>query len=339
MKIITFAIPCYNSAAYMEHCIESLLPGGEDIEIIIVNDGSTDDTARIADNYVQRYPNIIKAIHQKNGGHGEAVNTGLRNATGLYYKVVDSDDWLDVPSMQKALSVLREMKDSGTVLDMMVCNYVYEHTEDNTSFAINYRNVFPQNRVFEWEDIGSFRPYQFLLMHSVIYRTDILRECNLELPKHTFYVDNLFVYKPLPYVKTIYYLDVDLYRYFIGRSDQSVNEQVMLKRIDQQLRVNKLMIDAYDLTDNIPSKRLSRYMAKYLSMMMTISSVFLQISATSEDLEKKRELWRYLKNKNKAMYLRLRYRPLGTFTNLPGRAGRRLTVNLYRLTRKVFKYN
>jgi hypothetical protein len=241
--------------------------------------------------------------------------------------------------MQKVLSVLREMKDSGTVLDMMVCNYVYEHTEDNTSFVINYRNVFPQNRVFEWEDIGSFRPYQFLLMHSVIYRTGILRECNLELPKHTFYVDNLFVYKPLPYVKTIYYLDVDLYRYFIGRSDQSVNEQVMLKRIDQQLRVNKLMIDAYDLTDNIPSKRLSRYMAKYLSMMMTISSVFLQISATSEDLEKKRELWRYLKNKNKAMYLRLRYRPLGTFTNLPGRAGRRLTVNLYRLTRKVFKYN
>ena len=85
-------------------------------------------------------------------------------------------------------------------------------------------------------------------MHSVIYRTKILRKCGLELPKHTFYVDNLFVYVPLPYVKTLYYLNVDLYQYFIGRSDQSVNEQNMIKRVDQQIRVNNLMIDAYDLT-------------------------------------------------------------------------------------------
>ena len=80
-------------------------------------------------------------------------------------------------------------------------------------------------------------------MHSVIYRTELLRECKLELPKHTFYVDNIFVYKPLPYVKTMYYMDVNFYRYFIGRNDQSVNETVMIRRIDQQLLVNRLMID------------------------------------------------------------------------------------------------
>lgn len=96
MKLLSIAVPCYNSEDYMRHCIETLLPGGEDVEIIIVDDGSTKDrTAEIADEYAAKYPGIVKAVHQENGGHGEAVNTGLRNATGLYFKVVDSDDWLD----------------------------------------------------------------------------------------------------------------------------------------------------------------------------------------------------------------------------------------------------
>ena len=82
MKILSFAIPCYNSAEYMEKCIKSVLTGGEDVEIIIVDDGSSkDDTAKIADKYAEKFPTIVKAVHQENGGHGQAVNTGLLNAT------------------------------------------------------------------------------------------------------------------------------------------------------------------------------------------------------------------------------------------------------------------
>ena len=89
MKILSVAVPCYNSAEYMENCVNSLLKGGEDIEIIIVNDGSAkDNTAEIADRLASENPTIVKAVHQENGGHGEAVNTGLKNATGLYFKVV-----------------------------------------------------------------------------------------------------------------------------------------------------------------------------------------------------------------------------------------------------------
>lgn len=339
MKIITFAVPCYNSAAYMEHCIETLLPGGEDVEIVLVDDGSSDDTAKIADSYGERYPNIVKVVHQENGGHGEAVNTGLKNATGLYFKVVDSDDWLDVPSMREVMSLLKDLHSRGNAPDMLVCNYVYEHTSDNTHFTVNYKNVLPQDRIFGWDDVGSFRPSQYLLMHSVIYKTKLLCDCGLVLPKHTFYVDNLFVYYPLPFVETLYYLDVDLYRYFIGRSDQSVNEQIMIKRIDQQLRVNKLMIDSYCLLDNVTSKRLAKYMTNYLSMMMTISSVLLQISGTDENLRKKAELWSYLKEKDERLYFYLRYRFLGTVSNLPGKMGRRITKRLYHLTRRIYKFN
>ncbi len=102
-KLITFAVPCYNSAAYMEHCVETLLQGGDDIEIILVDDGSTkDDTPAICDRYQEQYPDIVRAIHQANGGHGEGVNQGIRNARGFYYKVVDSDDWVDVDALHKA---------------------------------------------------------------------------------------------------------------------------------------------------------------------------------------------------------------------------------------------
>ena len=127
---------------------------------------------------------------------------------------------------------------------------------------------------------------QYLLMHSMIYRTKLLHDCGMELPKHTFYVDNLFAFEPLPYVKNLYYLDVNFYRYFIGRDDQSVNEKVMIKRIDQQIRVNKLMVDAY-LKANVSNRRLRAYMFSYLDIITTVSSIMLVRAATQECLDKK----------------------------------------------------
>ena len=94
MKLLTVTIPCYNSEDYMEKCIDSLLTGGEEVELIIVDDGSKDKTAEIADRYAEKYPSIVKVIHKENGGHGSAVNAGMENATGLFFKVVDSDDWV-----------------------------------------------------------------------------------------------------------------------------------------------------------------------------------------------------------------------------------------------------
>ena len=126
MKLLSIAIPCYNSQDYMERCIDSLLPGGEDVEILVVDDGSKDMTPEIADAYEKRYPNIVKAIHQENGGHGEAVNAGIENASGLFFKVVDSDDWVDAQAYEKILDTLREIVGSGQSLDMLISNFVYE---------------------------------------------------------------------------------------------------------------------------------------------------------------------------------------------------------------------
>ena len=340
-KLITFAVPCYNSAAYMDHCVSTLLSAGEEAEIILVDDGSTkDDTPAICDRYAAQYPDIVRVIHQPNGGHGEGVNQGIRNARGLYYKVVDSDDWLDTDALVRVMDKLREFSKMPAPVDLLVANYVYEHVEDNTRKVMGYKNVFPTERIITWENIGHFRASQYLLMHSVIYRTDILRQCGLELPRHTFYVDNIFVYQPLPYVKTIYYMNVDLYRYFIGRADQSVNESVMAGRIDQQIRVTKLMIDAHDpMAIKEVQPRLGRYMLNYLSMMMSISSIFSIIANTPESLGMRTEVWEYLRKKNPSLYRRCRYRATNMGTNIPGYQGRKLSVGLYRLARKIYKFN
>ena len=340
-KLITFAVPCYNSAAYMEHCVDTLLQGGDDIEIILVDDGSTkDNTAEICDRYEAQYPGIVRAIHQPNGGHGEGVNQGLRNARGVYYKVVDSDDWVDVDALKRVLSKLRQFLRDGKPVDMMIANYVYEHVEDNTQKVMGYRNVFPTGKVFSWDHIGRFRPSQYLLMHSVIYRTQLLRECGLELPKHTFYVDNIFVYEPLPHVKNMYYMDEDLYRYFIGRSDQSVNEKVMVTRVDQQLRVTYQMLHSHSLKEvSAKHPKLGRYMFNYLAMMVAISSILLTIDGSPEALGKKTQLWENLRQFDSALYHKMKYRAVSTFTNFPGYQGRKLSVKLYRLARKIYKFN
>ncbi len=337
MKLLTFAIPSYNSQDYMEHCIESLLPGGEDVEIIIVDDGSKDRTAEIADEYERKYPGIVRAIHQENGGHGEAVNTGIRNATGLYFKVVDSDDWVDLDAYMAILEKLRELAGGQKTLDMFIANYVYEK-EGVKHKKVMRCSALPKNRLFTWNEVSHFRKGQYILMHSVIYRTQLLRECGLELPKHTFYVDNIYVYTPLPSVKNMYYMDVDFYRYFIGRDDQSVNEKVMIGRIDQQIKVNKIMVDEFDLW-KIPNRKLRHYMFNYLEIITVISTIMLIRSGTEENLEKKRELWGYIKKKDLRLFHHLRAGIMGNTMNLPGKGGRKISVAAYKLSQKVVGFN
>ena len=337
MKILSIAIPCYNSEAYMEKCIDSLLVGGEDVEILVVNDGSSDRTAEIADAYAKKYPTIVKAIHQENGGHGEAVNAGIRNASGLYFKVVDSDDWVNAEAYEQILKTLEELIRGPKTVDLLISNFVYEKQGVARKKVMQYRHCLPVNEIFEWDKVRMPKG-KYLLMHSMIYRTELLHECGLELPKHTFYVDNLFAFEPLPYVKNLYYLDVNFYRYFIGRDDQSVNEKVMIKRIDQQIRVNKLMVDAY-LKANVSNRRLRAYMFSYLDIITTVSSIMLVRAATQECLDKKQELQDYIKDQNMGLYRKLRRSLFGRVSNLPGRGGRKMFVAAYKICQKFYGFN
>ena len=343
MKLLTIAVPCYNSQDYMENCISSLVVGGDEVEVLIVDDGSSDNTAVIADRLEAEYPGIVRAIHQPNKGHGGAVNMGIENASGLYFKVVDSDDKVKASAFKSILDKLRENQDAEEKIDLLISNFVYDKEGQARKKVMEYRKVLPVGRMFTWDEAKRFRKGQYILMHSVIYRTELLRQCGLRLPEHCFYVDNIYVFNPMPSVKNIYYLDVNFYYYFIGRDDQSVNEEVMIGRLDQQARVNRIMFDYFSdgVSEGLIEKKsqLYKYMYNYLEIITTITSVLAIISDDPEKIAIKDELWDYLSEKDHDLHLKLRRGVFGTVVHLPGRVGKKVVSAGYGIARNIFGFN
>lgn len=333
MKYISFIVPCYNSENYMEKCINSLLYGKDDVEIIIIDDGSTDDTGKIADSYEKKYPKIIKVIHQKNGGHGEGINTGLKHATGKYFKVVDSDDWVDKRAYREVLKAVKKV-DS----DLIMMNYVYSYVDGRKDQVINFGNVFKDHEEITWDEIGRFKVTQYPSLHSMMYKKSVLDATKIKLPKHIFYEDNLFIYLPLINTKTIYYLDVDFYRYFIGRPDQSVQDAQLIKRSSHQVQVSRTVCNKYDLSE-VESPKLRKLMKRECIFLMTIGVIFSRLANTSEGEQQYKDLWDSVKEGNPKLYKEIRYKSMATFVSIPGRIGRILAIYGYRLAHKLVKFN
>lgn len=316
MKLISFTVPCYNSQDYMRTCIDSILTGGNDVEIIIVNDGSKDGTIDIANEYKSRYPETVKVVDKPNGGHGSGVNAGLREATGIYYKVVDSDDWLDAEALKTLLDTIKGHMSGGTLPDLYITNFIYDKVSDGTRYVSSYEKMMPQNQIIDWSKVKKFKYSHMMLMHALLYKRENLIESGTVLPEHTFYVDEYYAYRPLPYMKTLYYLNVNLYHYFIGRADQSVNLSNIVKRYDQQVRVMKCLVDSYtwDEIKKMP-KGLKNYMWHSLEVIMMTVMFFICCETSPERKAVYRELWQYIKNRDKKLYNKLRYRSYTTSVN------------------------
>ncbi|MDR1016334.1 MAG: glycosyltransferase [Coriobacteriales bacterium] len=333
--LISFCIPCFNVADYLDHALESILAGCRgreaEVEVILVDDCSTDGrTPQAVDAWQARHPELIRAVHHPcNLGHGGAVNTGLSEAQGEYFKVLDADDWFSPSCLGQALNLLKAERP-----DVLICDYVYEKPSQQLTRTIGYRKVLPAGRIFNWSEIKSFKPWQNILMHSVIYRRELLSR--LHLPEHTFYVDNLFVYLPLPKMEKLYYAPLPLYRYFIGREGQSVQEEVMAGRIDQQLLVTRTMMAALDPLDGSLVPQLGRYLAGYLMMMLVICNVFLIINGRPGLDAERAQLWSELKASAPATYRKLHNSLLGRMARLPSHA---LIKGGYHLAQRVFPFN
>lgn len=336
MKLLTVTVPCYNSQDYMENCIESLLPGGERVEIIIIDDGSTDRTGAIADAYAEKYPSIVRVIHQENGGHGEGINQGLRHACGRYFKVVDSDDRLsdDFPAF---LDHLEHCEKSGGV-DLFVTNYYYVHTDRVGDRSINYSNALPQRRSFGWADTKPFRISQLLTIHSCTFRTQTMRLCGQELPKKVFYEDNLMVCRTLPFVKKMYYLNSDLYRYTIGREGQSVQDDVSRRRYTHHLQIAETCFKSVNL-DSISEPRHRQYLNHELFMLFGIATLFTRLNDSDEADRALGEMWGRCYAHNAKYAAHFRERSALLFVNLKGKPGRGLVHGVYRFANKVVRFN
>lgn len=336
MKLLTVTVPCYNSQDYMENCIDSLLTGGERVEILIINDGSKDRTGEIADAYAAKYPNIVRVIHQENGGHGEGINQGVAHACGTYFKVVDSDDKLsrDFPAF---LDKLEQCEREGGV-DLMLTNYFYVHTDGVGDRSIQYKNVLKPGRVVTWEQTNPFLLHQLITLHSGTFRTEHMRRWGELLPKHISYEDNLMVFKTLPHVKKLCYLDMDLYRYTIGREGQSVAREAMKKRYANQVLVAQKCFTSCRF-DEIENKKLKKYMKHEMFMMFAIAICFARMNANQESDDAVRAMWRTCIDHDRKWGRHFRYGSPLWFLCLPGKFGRWFTNVIYAISNKIVRYN
>lgn len=339
-KTLTFVVPAYNMTEYLERCVMSLIAAkrNDDIEVLIVDDGSSDGTLEMAQKFEARYPGIVRAIHQENKGHGGAVNTGIAAASGMYVKVVDADDWVGPESLEQVMAVLREEADSTEPIDMLVTNYVYDKVGKRNKHVVNFRHAMKAGERLAWNDLGHFGLAEYILMHALTYRTAVVRESCMQLPEHTFYVDFIYAYQPFPWVKTMKYLDTPFYHYFIGRDGQSVQTDVMIRRVDQLRLVNQCMVRATPERGTVPDG-LYRYMIHFLAIESSAASVFMILSRDPENYEKKKDMWDDIKAYSPTIYKDVRKKAMSRALNLRGSIGRFVIRKGYFVAEHVVGFN
>lgn len=337
MKLLTVTVPCYNSEAYMEKCVDSLLLGGERVEIIIIDDGSKDRTGEIADAYAEKHPSIVRVIHQENGGHGEGINQGLIHATGKYFKVVDSDDVMS-EDFSAFLDKLEECENNGGI-DLMVTNYFYVHTDGIGDRSISYKRVLPTGKIFGWSETKTFAIHQMLTIHSCTFRTELMRQTAKEpLPKHVFYEDNLMVCRVLHAVEKMYYMDIDLYRYWIGRPDQSVQAKTMMKRYTHHLLVVEKCFSSFHF-DDVKQPRLKKYLKHEIFMLTGIAILYTRMNKTKQVDADLREMWQKYFAHDEKWGKHFRYYTPLTFICIPGKFGQHLCSFMNWIANHIVKFN
>ena len=303
MKILSIVIPTYNVEKYLRRCLDSLVYDEsvlEDIELLIVNDGSKDNSLEIAREYEKKYPKTIVVIDKENGGHGSTINAGLKVAKGKYFRVIDSDDWVNIDEFGKYVKDLKKC-DS----DIVLTNYNKELLFSGTIIKFEYPNLeFNKEYNLLKFDYDLLEDNYFFMATSTV-KTEKLRQAKLQLDEKTFYVDMEFILLPFLEMETMIYLDYNIYRYFIGRSDQSVNIQSLVKNRSHHEKVVKRIIDFYNTIPEDEPRRI--YIEKtVLQLLNTHYIIYCKAKLNSrKDLEEIKEFDKHLKEKNPELYNKL----------------------------------
>lgn len=237
MKILTVVVPSYNVEKYLKKTLESFaIPKVlDDLEVLIVNDGSTDGTIDVAKEFVEKYPETFFLINKENGGHGSTVNVGIEVATGRYFRIVDGDDWVEQDALVTLLHKLKTID-----ADLVLTNYRTVHVETGERCEFRFSDSL-YDKILNVSDILE-RNLSFP-MTTVCYKTKILKENKIKLQERIFYVDEEYNVLPFSYAKKIYFCDVILYNYRIGNINQSISIANQVNRIAHKVQVANRLID------------------------------------------------------------------------------------------------
>lgn len=262
-KILSISVAAYNLEKLIEDNLKSFISSNVNnlLEVIVTDDGSKDSTSDIVQKYVDLYPDTIKLIKQENQGAGSTVNSGIKNATGKYFKMIDGDDWVETENLNKLIQYL-----SNVNVDMVITNHeVYDESKKKIIDKIVFDSIEP-NKI---QDFSSICKDLHLDMHNVIYKTSILKENQIKLD-NGFYTDVEYLLLPIPFIKTVIYYDLDIYVYRIAREGQSVSLSSMQKHIDMHNLVLSRLIKYYEENKENLYENVKNYMSNRLRDMADV---------------------------------------------------------------------
>lgn len=295
-KILTITIPAYNVSKYLPEVIPTFLQPEvlEDIELLIVNDGSKDNTKEIAEKYQEKYPSVIRVINKENGGHGSTINRGISEAKGKYFKVVDGDDWVDSDEFIRFVGDLKSVN-TDVVMNPYKCVYVNEGKEE-----IKSNSRFECGKVYQISNIIAELGNNYV-MHALTYRTEVLKRIK-QISENCFYVDQEYICYPLQFVNSIAFFDEVVYQYRLGTDEQSVNIEKLKKNVRMHGRVTNsianLVLECDDVHDNLKSFLIKR--ADF--MLIKQLFIFLMMPASKSNLTECKKFFKDYLQKNRKIY-------------------------------------
>jgi len=291
MKILSLIIPTYNMASLLPRCLDSLIAPEtlERLEVLVVNDGSSDNSLEIASEYSSRYPGCIKVFNKPNGNYGSTINAVLPEISGDYVKILDSDDWFDTDALIRYLDELERLP---RLVDMSVCHFRTLHG-DGTKEIIKYnvygREPYTYGKIYDLDEVLSDGYIRFFLMHFLAYRTEMLREIGYRQSEGISYTDIEWNTFPLFHAKDIVFHDIVLYQYMLGRPGQTMDPHSISNSLSHLENMTRSLIRYYQAADlsHLSDTRRAFLEQYYLNRMRILIKTYL-LDIPREDFDSER---------------------------------------------------
>ncbi|MBR1564141.1 MAG: glycosyltransferase family 2 protein [Paludibacteraceae bacterium] len=239
-KLLTIVIPMYNMQDYLHRCLDSLILDDEtlmqQLEVLVINDGSKDNSSVIAHEYEAKYPNTFRVIDKENGNYGSCINRGLKEAKGKYIKVLDADDWFDTNNFEIYLHFLTDAEADLVISDF---DQVKSNGEVLNHIHYGFKDLFIK--------ISDLMTSKLFLMHAVAYRTENLRHINYHQTEGISYTDQEWIFLPMTTVNAISYFGKVVYKYRIDREGQTMDASVFMKNFSHEMNGTESMMQEYEV--------------------------------------------------------------------------------------------
>ena len=306
-KVLSISVACYNLGEMILDNLKSFCESdvANDIELIVTDDGSKDNSVEIVEEYAKKFPNIIKLVKKSNEGPGSTVNSGIKNATGKYFRMVDGDDWVDSQNLVEFVELLKKSS-----ADIIVSDFCIYDNKKGEVISVEKSNLEP-NKEMEIDDTYLNLPIQ---MHAMTFKTEIFQKNNILLD-NCFYTDVEYLLYPIPFCKTIVYFNKPIYMYRVAQAGQSVNPNSMKKNIKQHELVFQNLLNMHNNKKNNLRIGQKNYICNRLAIMADVQlGTYLLFDASKENKirikqfitnlkENYRDIYNQFKKSKKAMAL------------------------------------